>query len=371
MKKYKPLTQEQKKEKDREYERKVADLFIKGMEKNELPWQKPWVPSQRQLDYNLFSMVKGKEQSDFYKGINGLLCQLTRALEIKSEDPRWCTITQLMAHNKNTKDPKEHLFLKKGVHGLPIKFYSVLYLDKNNEVIKTTGDKRPENAVNTKPVLKTYTIFHASQVYKHVYDEEGNKTKDNEGNFIYKPAFPYEPKVENTKEFKPLIEPEALIKATGVEVIHDQRDSCYFAPGQDVIHMVKPENFKSDLDYYDTFLHELTHWTGHPSRLDREELKKYSESDKWRAKEELIAEIGGYLLAKECNIAFNPSQNNIAYVQSWMQELKDDPTSIFTACKKADQAMKYIVSFSREKVNTNIKDNEQTNDLSVAKSLRR
>ena len=298
-------------------------------------------------------MTDGKDEpKTYYRGMNGLICELTRIMELGSDDPRWCTIKQLQTYNKGQENKEEHLFVKKGEHGLPIKYYSRLYFDSDGKLIESNKGK-PENYSFYKPVLKTYTIFNASQIVKFMYDSEGKKLLDEGGNFVSKPAFVYDKSKNESLNFSPIIEPEKIIRNTGAVILHDTADVCAYIPAQDKIHMVKPENFKNPEAYYDTLLHELTHWTGHPDRLNRESARRYHESVEWKAREELVAEIGGYLLAKECNIAFNPSQNNLAYVSSWMKDLKNDPQSIFKACQQADKAQKYILDFTRNRENIN------------------
>ena len=355
---YRKLTNNERLKKEAEYERHVADLFIKGMESNNLPWQKPWKPSENVRDYNLFTMTQDGVPKTFYRGMNGLLCETTRLLNLHSEDPRWCTMGELRNYNKSKEDIREHLFIKRGEKGLPIKFYNYIYFDEDGSLIKTKGDA-PDNYSYRKSVLKTYTIFNACQIIKFLYDKDGKKELDENGEAKYVKAFNYTSNIVDKTNFQPIIKAEDIIKATNAVITYDCGDTCAYIPDLDKIHMVKPELFKSKGDYYDTLLHELTHWTGHPSRLNREEARRYNENDYWRAKEELVAEIGGYLLAKECNISFKPSNNNIAYVKSWMKDLKDDPESIFIACKKADQAQNYILSFSRNKTN------EKNNELSL------
>ena len=314
-----------------------------------LPWQKPWKPSSVVSDYNLFTMAdKANEPRTYYKGMNGIICELTRIMEFGSDDPRWCTIKQLQAYNRGLENKEDHIFVRKGEHGLPIKYYSKLYFDSEGKLLDSENGT-PENFSFYKPVLKSYTIFNASQIVKFMYDRNGKKLLDQNGNFVSKPAFIYDRGNSDQQVFTPYIEPDRIIRNTGAVIVHDTSDLCAYIPTQDKIHMVKPDNFKNPEEYYDTLLHELTHWTGHPDRLNRESARRYRESVEWKAREELVAEIGGYLLAKECNIAFNPSQNNIAYVNSWMKDLKNDPQSIFKACHQADRAQKYILDFSRNR----------------------
>ena len=344
----KKYTAEDRAKKEQQYERTVADLFIKGMEENKLPWQKPWSPTRNVLDHNYFTMEKNGTQTNNYNGINSILCELVRTVNYNSDDPRWCTMAQIIKHNEGIEDPSKKLWVKKGSTGTPIKYYTKKYFDSDGKEIETKDGETPKNPAYTKSILQTYNLFHASQIVTYKHNEKGERLKDKDGNFISEPAFIYEPPKElQNLDFSK--EVDTIIKNTGAVIVHDTADLCAYIPTQDKIHMVKPEKFKKPEEYYDTLLHELTHWTGHPDRLNREEARRYRESDEWRAKEELIAEIGGYLLARECNIAFTPSSNNLAYVNSWIKVLQDNPKEIFEATKKAEKATKYVVEFTREK----------------------
>src|SRR5258707_3568215 len=101
--------------------------------------------------------------------------------------------------------------------------------------------------------------------------------------------------------------------------------------------------------YYGTALHELAHWTGHPSRLDRSTLtESYRFGDPNYAKEELRAELASVFLAADRGIPHNPEQH-AAYVSSWIKALRDDKNEIFRAARDAHKAADFIVSLERGK----------------------
>jgi antirestriction protein ArdC len=88
----------------------------------------------------------------------------------------------------------------------------------------------------------------------------------------------------------------------------------------------------------------LAHWTGHPTRLNREKGKKFG--DEQYAFEELIAELTSAFLC--AGLGFTKSiTNNAAYIKSWISALKNDNKAIFKAAKLAEQASEYIYSFSK------------------------
>ena len=342
---YKKMTKE---EKDAKYEEFIAELFIKGIKTRQAPWMKPWQPGEPE-DFN---PITNKNKP--YQGSNQMVLELYRTIILHSEDPRWLTFNQIKKMNIG-KEEKDQIQLKAGSKGVPIRFYTE----------KTYGNKQKNNEENdeeeiteidvldrkkTYSVLKQYYVFNAKDIIRKIYDENGNVKLDENGKEMYVPALPPLEKKEKIN-FESNITADELIKNTNVKIYHDQKDRCFYTQTDDSIHMVKPENFKSTQDYYDTLLHELTHWTGGEKRLNREEIIKYGTSKEWRAKEELIAEIGGFMLAKEAKINFNPSENNLAYVDSWVNFLKDKPAEITNACKKANQSKNYILGFSNQNNN--------------------
>jgi antirestriction protein ArdC len=112
----------------------------------------------------------------------------------------------------------------------------------------------------------------------------------------------------------------------------------------DRVTLPNPEQFESAEDMFDTLMHELTHSTGHPDRLDRSDLTKdYNNPDGIsRAREELIAEIGSALLADMFGIDAT-FDNSAAYVQSWLQRLQSHPEEVTNATSQAQKAVDYIL----------------------------
>ena len=367
---HKVMSKEDRAKKEEEYHKSVAELFIKAINENTAPWRKPWQPNISMLDHNMFTMRNQKEQKTWYKGMNGLICEMVR-FNMGSDDPRWFTMGELIKYNESVKDEKDKIYVRKGQKATFIEFFEKKFYDKDHHEIKRDeeGNLLTKEIAFSKTILKNYAIFNASQTGKYIFDENGKPKKDDEGNFLYTTGFePVKIDEKNKKNFEPIVEPEKIVSATKVNVKHDQVDQCYYTERDDSIHLVIPERFESSKSYYATLLHELTHWTGVPKRLDREEFRKYHTSKEWRAKEELVAEIGSYMLSKEANIYYEPTQENNAYVQSWCNFIKEKPEAIFEACKKAKEASNYILDF--QNVNKNkekLLENESEIEITVTK----
>ena len=108
--------------------------------------------------------------------------------------------------------------------------------------------------------------------------------------------------------------------------------------------MPRIETFSSSNAYYATLLHELTHWTGHKSRLDRLTHARFGSED--YAKEELVAELGAAFQCQLLGVTSEPMQNHAKYLNSWIKVLKDDKKAIFKASALAQKAVTLIESYS-------------------------
>jgi hypothetical protein len=138
---------------------------------------------------------------------------------------------------------------------------------------------------------------------------------------------------------------ERILQNSGANIRHDQNDRAFYNRAQDAIHLPPRDASRSAPDYYGTALHELAHWSGHPSRLNRQTLNEsYRFGDTNYAKEELRAELTSVFLAAERGIPHNPEQH-AAYVFSWVGTLKNDKNEIFRAAKDAHTAADFIIGF--------------------------
>ena len=125
-------------------------------------------------------------------------------------------------------------------------------------------------------------------------------------------------------------------------------DRAYYTPSNDTITIPKHDNFMDTEAYYSTLLHEMSHWTGHSSRLNR--LFSFRMNSVSYAFEELIAEISTMFLSAETGLDQTKKHfdNHAAYVASWISLLKSDHDAIFKAVQEAKRAADYILSFREE-----------------------
>ncbi|MGD0884902.1 MAG: zincin-like metallopeptidase domain-containing protein [Thermodesulfovibrionales bacterium] len=125
-------------------------------------------------------------------------------------------------------------------------------------------------------------------------------------------------------------------------LFHGNYSPCY-TPPNDTVKLPRHELFESPEDYYDTAFHELLHSTGHESRLGRPSVTKANHfASEDYSKEELVAEIGAAFLCAMTGIERATIKNNAAYIQSWLENLKNDKTLIFHASAQAQKGVDYI-----------------------------
>ena len=244
---------------------------------------------------------------DRYKGINTLVLSLSA---LPFETNRWATFKQWKAAGAS---------VKKGSKGAKICFYSSVERE-----VAADGNAEPE----TKHVrfLKTYTVFNADQV-------EGWED----------PAASEE--LVLPCEGKRIEAADAFVRASGAKIRHEG-GRAFYSLGTDAITMPDPDRFRAVADasatqtYYATLLHELTHWTGAPKRLDR--LTHCRFGDPEYAFEELVAELGSVFLCRHLHIASAPRADHARYLASWLKCLNAHPRALFKAAALAQQAVDYL-----------------------------
>lgn len=116
---------------------------------------------------------------------------------------------------------------------------------------------------------------------------------------------------------------------------------AYYTLDQDLIQLPPFDHFRDAVAYYATRAHETTHWTRHPSRLDRD-LGRKRFGDEGYAMEELVAELGAAFFCADLGLTPEPHEETAAYIQSWLTVLKNDKHAIFTAAGHAQKAADYL-----------------------------
>jgi antirestriction protein ArdC len=289
----------------------VAGKIIEQLKEGVAPWQKPW--SDDGVDYQMpFNAVTGNR----YQGLNALYLHLFSSFK----DPRWATFKQAQAKGWQ---------VEKGAKGLMINFVKThdfkINLDENKQpVLNKNGQPDKIKVQLNSPIVTRAWVFNAEQI-KGV------------------PPLP----IREAKEtlWQKLARADNIIKTSGAKVEHVGGSAAFYSPLFDKINMPERSQFETADRYYSTLLHELGHWTGHQSRLNRAFTGRFGTPD--YAREELRAEIASMMLGSELKIGHDP-KHHVAYVESWVKILTDTPYEIHLAAADAQRMSDFVLAFEKK-----------------------
>lgn len=302
----------------------VADKLIEQLEQGVAPWQKPWSETQALLPFN---PVTGNR----YKGVNSVLL-----LSEDREDARWLTYKQAQSLGAQ---------VRKGEKGTGIAYWQF-----TEERPRLNDKGKPELDNNGDPIKDTVTLARPRAFYATVFNAEQIDGLP----ALIKPELAWNP-VERA---------EALINNSGAIIKHKPGDKAFYRPSTDDITCPERHQFADEKAYYATVIHELGHWTGHESRLNRD-IKNPFGSEAY-AREELRAEIASLILGSELGIGHDGGQH-AAYVKSWIKVLKDDPAEILRAAADAEKIQKYLLAFEQSLEHTT--DNKPVEEVTREDNL--
>lgn len=276
---------------------RVTGKIITQLEQGVRPWVKPWNAEHAAGRITRPLRHGGKP----YQGINVLLlwCE---AVEKSYSAPIWMTYRQAAELGAQ---------VRKGEHGS-----LVVYADRYT---KTETDERGQESEREIPFMKGYTVFNVEQI-------DGL------------PAHFYA-KAEPPKLVERIPHAETFFTATRAIIQHGG-NRAFYSPSRDLVQMPPCESFMDVESYYATLAHELTHWTSHPSRCDRELGKRFG--NQAYAAEELIAEMGSAFLCADLGITPEVREDHAAYLSHWLEILKTDSRAIFTAAAQAQRAADHL-----------------------------
>jgi antirestriction protein ArdC len=280
---------------------RVTASIIAELEKGVRPWHKPWNAEHAAGRITRPLRFNGQP----YKGVNVLMLWMAAELQGFAA-PIWMTFNQ-------AREMGGHV--RKGAKGS-----LVVYADRLHKT--ETGDDG-EEVERDIYFMKGYTVFNVDQI-------EGLPEH------YYATAAPQLDPVQR-------IEAADLFFAnTGADIRHGG-NAAYYAAEADYVQMPPFVAFKDAESYCATLAHELTHWTKHPKRLDREfGRKKFG--DEGYAREELVAEIGAAFLCCDLGLAAEPREDHASYLDHWLKVLKEDKRAIFQAAAHAQKAADYLHS---------------------------
>lgn len=265
--------------------------IVTQLESGVVPWRKTWNRIHMGAPCNHFS-------GHVYTGIN---CFLLDGHDV----PRFATFKQISDAGHR---------IRKGAKSLPVYFWKMLFFDADGKRVDTRRE-----AEKVVPFVNEYRVF-------NVLDIEGftaDKFKDEQ------PETPA--RIDDC---------EAVLTANPHEL---RPGEPAYNPVLDVVKMPALTDFQSREHYYLTYFHELSHWTGHPNRLNRIEPAKFG--DEKYSREELVAEMSACFLCAHCGIVMEELvENSAAYLHSWISALQGDARLLMTAASTAQRAADYLIA---------------------------
>jgi antirestriction protein ArdC len=271
----------------------VSARIIAELEAGAAPWVKPW--SATAGANPPCNAVTNRP----YSGCNVILLWLARGRGWPT--PRFLTFKGAIDAGGN---------VRKGEHGTKVIFVKQLRIKEGD------SDEADTRLI---PMLREHTVFNVAQC---------ENLPDN-----IKAGKPMRIRNPDTRDALA----DEFLRSTGAD-IREGSGEAYYVPSCDFISMPAFGAFKSADHFYNVAFHELTHWTGHKSRLDRDLRHRFGE--RAYAAEELVAELGAAFLCAE--VGFDGDVRNAGYIATWIDLLKSDKRAFFTACSKASQAADYL-----------------------------
>lgn len=284
----------------------ITERILNEIEKGTLPWHKPWKSALGEDPANFISKKA-------YRGINRFLLST-----VPYAQPWYLTFKQASELGGT---------VRKGEHGIPVVFWK-------KSAYTTKDDATGEESTQAGMILRYYTVFNVEQC---------------DGLTLPTIAQP-----DNVTTFPPVPCAEAIVSGykNAPTIIERPGDRAYYSPSLESITMPLRGQFNSQAEYYSTLFHEMTHSTGHKSRLKRNTLlEAHYFGDAEYSKEELVAEMGAAFLCGEAHIDNEAAlKNSAAYINGWKKKLRHDSKIVVLAAAQAQKAADHILgrSFNAE-----------------------
>lgn len=277
----------------------ITSKIIADLERGVRPWTRPW--SAGHLAGQITRPLRHNLQP--YSGVNVVLLWM-EAVQRGYGAPIWMTFRQALELGGH---------VRKGERGA-----TVVYANRIKRLEQDDDGRDVEREI---PFLKAYTVFNVEQI-------------DGLPSLFHATA---ELRLDPAAR---LAHADAFFTATGADIRHGG-DQAFYAPSADRVQMPPFETFTDAEAYYATLAHELTHWTRHPSRLDRD-FGRQRFGDEGYAREELVAELGAAFLCADLGLELTPREDHAGYIGSWLEVLKGDKRFIVSAAAHTQRACEFL-----------------------------
>ncbi|WP_066663950.1 MULTISPECIES: ArdC family protein [unclassified Sphingomonas] len=284
----------------------VTRRIIAELEAGRFPWVQPW--GRAEGTGPTPGLPRNALTGRTYSGVNVLILW-GAVIEQGFPSQGWLTFRQALEAGGN---------VRKGERGT-----TVVYADRFTPEAEKERAREAGEEARAIPFLKRFTVFNVAQC-------EG-----------LRPGLAPEPVPLPEREIVPLA--EEVIAASGVD-FRVGGTKAFYVPSADYVQVPPQPAFFEQVNYYRTCLHELTHATGHPSRLGRNQTGAFGSKD--YAREELVAEMGAAFLCASLGIV--PTVRHADYLAGWLDVLREDNRAIFRAAGQASKAADWLLARHRE-----------------------
>lgn len=314
---------------------RFAEMMIERMEKmKESDWKQGWIGGA-----NGFAGLPQNVVGRNYSGSNSFFLQLQTAAK-GYQLPVYLTFNQ--AHNL-----KAHVL--KGEKSFPVVYWDMMVKDKNGKKVSSDEykamTKEERKNLDVIPFIKAFPVYNVDQTnLREVQPERVQKLID---------KF----KVPELRDTQGMYAHQALDRMIQEQswlcpIQADRRENgAYYSPSRDIVVLPmkaqfntgnSPEEvYRDGMEFYSTMLHEMTHSTMTPERLNREMGGKFG--DPKYAKEELVAELTAAMISHSMGFDSKITDNSAAYLDSWISVLKKEPKFIVSIMADVNKASDLIL----------------------------
>lgn len=273
----------------------ITDKIITELEKGAVPWIRPWTGEADPIPRNALTQRP-------YRGINTVLLGLEAQCQGYGTQ-QWLTYRQAQQLGGQ---------VRKGEHSTLIIYYETKLVEKAADEPLADGSEPEKRFI---PLIRVFNVFNLDQI---------------DGLPAQEPVF--------GSDWNPCEKAEQIIDASGALIRHSGF-RAFYSPPNDLIYLPLKSAFHDEAGYYATALHELTHWSGHTSRLGRKLGRRFGESA--YAMEELVAEMGAAFLSAHCHL--EGRLQHASYIARWLEVLQRDKRAIFVAAAQAQKATDFLL----------------------------
>ena len=313
---------------------KFAEMMIARMEEmKESHWKKGWIDG-----YGSYGLPQNIV-SGTLNGGNSFFLQLDTAMH-GYKMPLYMTFLQ--AQNMG-------LRINKGAESMPVIFWDLVYKDQNGKRIdKDTLDamtREERKALDATPILRVYKEFNVDQtnlagVNPQKYEQLQQRfmapeMRDDKGMYVNAAI----DRMLQRQEWVCPVQYDQL--APGASFSPSLDRIVIPMKSQFNISSTPEEVYKDGMEYYSTFLHEATHSTGTPERLNRVKGKQFGDTQ--YGHEEYVAEMTAAVVGNSLGFDKRILDNNTAYIQGWIQNLRENPKVILGILSDVNKASNMLL----------------------------